>query len=317
MGERVRNTGGSGGNYFAAPKSGIEFIPTGCKILDLALGGGWAEGRVGNVVGDKSTGKTLLMIEAAANFAKKHPTGVIKYREAEAAFDQDYAGALGMPLDRVDFGEKQLATVEDFFEDLQLTVEEARKTKKPHLYILDSLDALSDREELDRDIDKGSFGASKAKKMSELFRRNVRDVEEVGVTLLIVSQIRDNMNAMAFGKKTTRSGGRALDFYASQVLFLAQIKRVTKTVKKVTRPVGIVVKAKLEKNKVGLPFREAQFQITFGYGIEDELACEDWLKEVASPIPEGNLKVLHKAVEKRWYEIEQSFLPKRKKYGDD
>src|ERR1019366_3976564 len=95
--ERVK----PGGNYFSSPKTGIEFISSGCHNLDLALGGGWAEGRVSNIVGDKSTGKSLLAIEACANFAIKYPKGTIRYREAEAAFDRPYAEALGMPVDHV------------------------------------------------------------------------------------------------------------------------------------------------------------------------------------------------------------------------
>src|ERR1700679_3730374 len=119
---RVKNT--EGGNYFAAPKTSIEFISSGSKTLDLALGGGWAEGRIANVIGDRSSGKTLLMIEASANFIKKHPNGRIKYREAEAAFDIPYAQALNMPIESVDFGNGLFETIEDLFEDLTATLKE-------------------------------------------------------------------------------------------------------------------------------------------------------------------------------------------------
>jgi len=320
----------SGGAYFAAPKENIEFISTGCKMLDLALGGGWAESRIANIVGDKSSGKTLLCIEACANFAIKYPKGKIYYREAEAAFDEAYAQALGMPVERVDFGDgAPLETIEDLFEDLQAVV---RKAKGPVLYIVDSLDALSDRAELNRDLDEGTYGAAKAKQLSQLFRRLVRRMESKQVTLLIVSQVRDKIGAM-FGRKTTRSGGRALDFYASQVLYLSQLGKEHKTRKGVKRPIGLKIKAQCDKNKVSLPYREAEFKIIFGYGVDDIDASLQWLASIhrlgdvelsendmqrldrALNSRPGFERQLRKAVTKAWYEIERSFVPTKRKYG--
>lgn len=331
MVERVRVRAAQGGNYFSNPKTNLEFISSGSKWLDLALGGGWAEGRVANIVGDKSTGKTLLCIEAAANFAMKYKKGNIRYREAEAAFDQSYAKALGMPVDRIDFGDP-LETVEDMFEDLTRVIKGA---KGPELYICDSLDALTDRGEMDRDIDQATFGAEKAKKLSQLFRRQIRDLERKHISVIIVSQIRDKMNAM-FGRKVTRTGGRALDFYASHVLFLAHIGRVTQTIKGQKRAVAIKVKAMVDKNKVGLPFREAEFKIRFGYGIDDAESCLAFLKGVGG-IKElkirdtdkyleelaemdgsdyrAEMRDVHEAMEHHWYAIEKRLLPTRQKYG--
>src|SRR4051812_12321005 len=100
-------------------KQSVVCFPTGCCLLDRVLGGGWPEGRIVNIVGDSSTGKTLQAIEAAANFAFKYPSGLIRYREAEEAFDRPYAKSLGMPLKRVDFGEGfDVDTVEDFYNDV-------------------------------------------------------------------------------------------------------------------------------------------------------------------------------------------------------
>lgn len=332
--ERLQRRVDGGGNYFATPNASVDFIKTGCKMLDLALGGGWAENRIANIVGDKSSGKTLLCIEAAANFARKYDNGKIIYRECEAAFDPEYAAALGMPVDRVDFGEP-IETVEDLFEDLERVVS---KAKRPTLYFVDSLDALSDRAEVERDISQGSFGAEKAKKMSQLFRRLVRKMERSNVTLIIVSQVRDKIG-IAFGDKTTRSGGRALDFYASQVLSLAQISTIKRTVSGQSRPVGIQVRAKVKKNKVALPYREVEFQLTFGYGVDDVLACVQFLRDTKSLDDIGisesrvkryvvdvtalegtayrkEVKKLHRAVSDKWYSIERSFLPTRSKYAD-
>lgn len=302
---------GGGGSYFTNPKTHIPLFSTGCKTLDLALGGGWAESRIANVVGDKSTGKTLLCIEGATNFAIKYPRGKIRYRECEAAFDPQYAAALGMPVDRVDFGDP-LDTVEDLFEDMQKVI---TKASQPELYIVDSLDALSDRAELERDMDKGTFGAQKAKNLSQLFRRLVRELSRKKVTVLIVSQVRSKIG-ISFGRDTTRSGGRALDFYASQVLFLAKLSTLVKTVQGQKRPSGIRLRAKVDKLKVGgFPFREAEFNIKFGYGIDDEEACETYLRKAKVKFGEdASMGKLHRMVEQHWMEIETSLLPKKKKY---
>lgn len=329
--ERIQRKVEGAGSYFAGPKAGLEFIHSGCRTLDLALGGGWVEDRVMNIVGDKSTGKTLLCIEACANFALKHKKGRLRYRESEAAFDQPYAQALGMPVDRIDFGDP-LETVEDLFEDLEAVVKGARG---PELYICDSLDALSDRAEMLRDMDQGTYGAEKAKKMSQLFRRIIRELERRHVTVMIVSQVRSKIG-ISFGRSTTRTGGRALDFYASQVLYLAHIGSVVQTVRGTKRPVAIKVKAKVDKNKVGLPFREAEFKIRFGFGIDDAEACVKWLEGVKAlkemtKLPAKDylddladlsygdycdeLADLHDVVDKHWYSIEKSLMPTRQKYG--
>jgi protein RecA len=331
--DRVRGKkSAGGGSYFSSPKNDVEFIGSGCKTLDLCLGGGgWAENRIANIVGDKSTGKTLLCIEASANFAIKYPKGKIRYREAESAFDQNYADALGMPVSRVDFGAEQIDTVEGMFVDMQAVIKGARG---PELYMIDSLDALSDENEMARNMDEGSYGADKAKKLSQLFRRLVRELERKHVTVIIVSQVRDNIGAM-FGRKTKRSGGRALDFYASQVLYLAHIGQINRTIKGMKRAVGIKVRAKVDKNKIGLPFRECDFKLRFGYGIDDAEACIDYLKitKGLAALKLGNtddylndledmpreafrreLAALQKAVETSWYELERKIIPTRKKY---
>lgn len=304
-------------------------------MLDCALGGGWVRGRIANIVGDRSTGKTLLAIEACANVAQMYPKADIWYRERESAFDKPYAQALGMPLDRIDFGRDNFHTVEGFAADLQACIE---KTKHGGLYILDSLDSLTDDAELKRKFGEASYGMGKAKNMSEMFRRLVRDLEEKQITLMIISQVRDAIG-VTFGQKHKRTGGRALDFYATHVVYLAHVGRVTREIQKIKRVVGVDIKAKVEKNKVGLPFREAEFEIKFGYGIEDFQSCVDWLKLVerlpaidikpaefnkfltdSYKLPDhqfrGLCQEVAEATRKVWRDVETRFLPTRQKYGN-
>lgn len=252
-----------------------QFLPSGSYCLDLALGGGWGKGRVINIVGDKSTGKTLLAIEACAQFALTHGKERIRYAEAESAFDEEYAETLGMPpgIDYV----RGLDTVEAWYENISEWLV-SNKSNQPCLYILDSLDALSDAAEMERDMEKGSYGGEKAKKLSQLFRRLIRDMGNSNCTLIIISQIRDKMNVM-FGETKTRSGGRALDFYASQIVWLAEVFKVKVSVRGMDRIIGIEVRAKVKKNKVGVPYREADFIIRFGYGIDDETSLANFLKD--------------------------------------
>lgn len=315
------------GLYFKK-ESALEFVPSGCQLLDKVLGGGYVLGRITNIVGDKSSGKTLAAIEACANFILKYPKGNIWYHESEAAFDIPYAETLGLPVDKVEFVEGN--TIGALFRSLEEKIKNCKD--QPGLYIVDSLDAFTDADELERDIDKGSFGAKKAKQLSEMFRRLIQDLSKSNILVIIISQIRDKIG-ITFGETKGRSGGRALDFYASQVIWLSELKKIPKTVKGITRPVGVQIKAKCKKNKVGMPFRECEFPIIFNYGVDDMLASLEWLKTIKAlaeiDIPERLLErtakkaafddelktKIQNQVNKYWDAIEKEFLPKFSKYG--
>lgn len=370
-------------SYFAnvSDKSGLKFVSSGCATLDAALGGGWCLGRVANIVGDRSAGKTLLAIEACANFHRQYPDGYIRYNEVEAAFDEAYAEALGMPIHAIDFKgrsidpddekkyeeltalagdrhaddrEREKAamamkklnkkgvglatnTVEALHADIERVLDE--NVGKPILYIVDSLDAISDEAELGRDIGDGSYGGSKPKKIGEMFRRLIDRMEQQEMLFIVVSQLRDKLN-VTFGEKQTRSGGRALDFYASHIIWLAEIGKLKKTVGGVERIIGVDVKVRVKKNKVGLPFRECQYPILFGYGVDDLTANVEWLISVGRDklladldLSKAGYKVrlnnlrnkggqevrelrakLNAIVFREWQSIEQGFLPQSSKY---
>lgn len=336
------------GHYFPPPK--IRFVPSGCTTLDCVLGGGWPLGRIANIVGDKAVGKTLLAIEACANFAHAWPRGHIWYREVESAFDPIYAEQLGLPTGQVDFGpdgvDTAWETVEDIYEDLHECLAAAEKSGQPGLYVVDSLDALSDRAEMKRAIDKGSYGTDKAAVMSELFRRLKKRIKRAQVAVIIVSQLRDKIGVM-FGERQTRTGGRALDFYASQILWLHYKGKITSEVGGVERATGVRIRAHCKKNKIVATFGECEFILRFGYGTDDLEACVAFLREVGmldrvglpakfktkkeegaavgallrSSVKMSNEEVLDlrdrvaAATREAWAEVEDRFRPARKKYG--
>lgn len=344
----------SAADYFArVEKSNVEFISIGAATMNCAAGGGWALGRVVNLVGDKSSGKTLLAIEACANFRIQYVEDPIRYAESEHAFDEPYAEALGMPVGSVEFAEKTdpvtgkpreakpIRTIEDWYEDMNAFLKRCKSSRsKRGLYVIDSLDALSDEAELKRQMGDATFGVSKPKLLGELFRRLIAEMDDCKVTLIVVSQLKDKIGVM-FGEKQTRAGGRALDYYATHIVWLADLGAIKRTVEKIERVVGRKIKAKFKKNKISMPFREVEYPILFGYGIDDLTSNAEWLidngreellREHLDMSKSGYAKrieklrdlggdaariareALRKLVYQEWEKIERSFLPKARKY---
>lgn len=337
---RIEVEGASAPSYFAsgANKEDLEFFSTGCGLVDEALGGGWVLGRVSNVVGDKSAGKTLLAMESIANFAVAYPDGAARYGESEEAFDPPYARALGIPMDRVELNtDSPLNTVEDWYTDLNRWLDSIKD--RPGLYILDSLDALSDAAEMEKGFDEGSFGGTKPKQIGKLFRMCIERISQQRVHLMVISQLRDKLG-VTFGETKTRSGGRALDFYCTHIMWLAEKAKMKRKIGEVERIVGVEVQAYVKKNKIGLPFRKADYSVLYGYGVDDLMAMAEWLYEVKRDelmkelgfskngykIRINNIRnkggqeaqdmraLLKKLVRQEWAKIETDFLPQARKY---
>lgn len=296
-----------------------------------------------------NSGKTLLAIETCANFHRQFKDGHIWYREAEGAFDVPYAERVGLPADAVDFGPDGIDslwdTIEDISEDMDACLDKAEKTGQPGLYIIDSLDAISSRAELARKPGEGTYSLEKQKQLGQLFRRMVRRLRAARVTLLVVSQIRENIGVI-FGERHKRVGGKSLDFYASQILWLHHMKRLMTTVRGVERVTAVRIRAKSKKNKVGGDaFGECEFVLRFGYGVDDLEASLMWLKSVGmldrAGIRDKSAKDQDAAirnmlqsnarsdsgkareqiervagiVRSAWAEVDDRFRPARRKYG--
>jgi RecA/RadA recombinase len=315
----------------------VEFLPTGSTPLDCALGGGWAFGRMGNIIGDKSTSKTGLGIEATAQYELHYPgEGAIFYREAEHAFGRSYATRLGLPkrtrMWEDDYKDRPFRTVEDLVQDIDMALNETHGDRS--LYIVDSLDGLSDMAEMERNITEDSYGGTKQKIVGELFRTRMGNMAEHKMCFLIISQVKEAIG-VKFGDKQRRAGGKALDYNASHCAWLAYIEREKKTIGGIERPVGIWVRANIKKNKVGNPWRQADFLYRFNYGVDDLLSCAHWLKEHKrlSAVGYNDIPALLKDAEKlgdadyrtfcsdvatvmreEYAKVEQLFMPTRQKY---
>jgi len=272
----------------------VQFVDSGSCLLNLVLGGGYAVGRVVNICGDKAVGKTLLAVEACQQFSRiVKKIEDIRYIECEHAFNEIYGAQIGMPAGVTPVSDIQ--TVEALFKDLEWFCAARKGKDRPSLYVIDSLDALSDEAEMKRDISQGSFGAAKAAQLSELFRRQIAIMSDANCTLLVVSQLRDKIGVM-FGEKHSRSGGRALSFYASQEIWLAEMKKLTRQIKGETRVIGARVRVKCKKNKVGTPFRDADLTVWFSYGVDDEGSMIDYLQEHKVETGDVDLKEVNKSL---------------------
>lgn len=278
----VEEVGAPAPSYFASgsEKDNIQFTSTGCCLFDEALGGGPALGRGINIVGDKSAGKTLLAMEIMAQTLLRFPGSWARYAESEAAWDAEYASALGLPVDQIELNpnDERIETVEQLYDDMERCLDKHKGTPGG-VYVIDSLDALSDEAEMEAGFNEASYGGAKPKAIGQLFRRLVGRFEEQNVLLVVISQLRDKLN-VTFGETKTRSGGRALDFYMTHIVWLAEIEKLKRTIGGVDRIVGIQVEAYVKKNKVGLAFRKARYPILFGYGIDDLMASAAWLVEI-------------------------------------